>query len=109
MARNEITDASVNVGGATLSPIAISDSPAAAAAAVVAYNNNPITIELQQPIYAKCSSRLLNLFATLATPLSERVQLSISERTPLAAVEYQIQGFGYIRYYLLTDFDNDHQ
>lgn len=67
---------------------------------------NAVIIEKQESIRMAFSSRYLNLF-TNATPLSKTVELSMSSGLPLA-IEYKIENFGHIRYYLLEKIlEND--
>lgn len=64
-------------------------------------------IKTQESTRAEFSCRHLNLF-TKATPLSTRVQLSMSSNAPLM-VEYSVHDYGHIRYYLAPKVEEDSQ
>lgn len=64
-----------------------------------------VRIELQEPIGLTFASRYLNLFAK-AAPLCNQVQLMMSPNGPLV-VEYQIEDYGSIRYYLGQKIDDE--
>lgn len=64
-----------------------------------------VTIDLQEPVTLTFACQYLNSF-TKATPLSQRVSLSMSANVPLV-VEYQIPDLGYIRYYLAPKIEED--
>ncbi|XP_033173657.1 proliferating cell nuclear antigen isoform X1 [Drosophila mauritiana] len=57
-----------------------------------------VSIEVQEPVTQSFAGRYLNTF-TKATPLADRVKLYLSEERPLL-VEYPIEDYGHIRYYL---------
>ncbi|XP_019876835.1 proliferating cell nuclear antigen [Aethina tumida] len=77
----------------------------------LAQNNNfdkeeeSVTIEMQEPVTLTFACRYLNFF-TKATPLSNQVQLSMSDNVPLV-VEYQIPDLGQICYYLAPKIEED--
>jgi len=62
-----------------------------------------VTIRMEEEIELKFALRYLNFF-TKATPLSTKVKLSMSKEVPLA-VEYKLEGKGFIRYYLAPKVD----
>jgi len=64
-----------------------------------------VVIEMQEPVTLIFACRYLNSF-TKATPLSDQVQLSMSEDVPLV-VEYRIPDLGHIRYYLAPKIEDD--
>lgn len=59
-----------------------------------------VTIEMQEPVTLTFACQYLNSF-TKATPLTNQVQLSMSDNVPLV-VEYAIPDLGHLRYYLAT-------
>jgi len=63
------------------------------------------TIDLQQPVKLMFTIRHLVQF-TKATPLAERVNLSMSAEHPLV-VEYVMEGAGDIKYYLAPKLDEE--
>lgn len=64
-----------------------------------------VVIEMQEPVTLTFACRYLNSF-TKATPLSPQVQLSMSADVPLV-VEYRVQDYGHIRYYLAPKIEDD--
>lgn len=64
-----------------------------------------VIIEMQEPVTLTFACRYLNSF-TKATPLSTQVQLSMSADVPLV-VEYKVQDYGHIRYYLAPKIEDD--
>jgi len=64
-----------------------------------------VIIEMQEPVVLTFACRYLNSF-TKATPLSTQVQLSMSADVPLV-VEYKVQDYGHIRYYLAPKIEDD--
>ncbi|XP_018328036.1 proliferating cell nuclear antigen-like [Agrilus planipennis] len=64
-----------------------------------------VSIEMQEPVSLSFACQYLISF-TKATPLSPRVQLSMSSNVPLV-VEYEIAELGYIRYYLAPKIEDD--
>jgi proliferating cell nuclear antigen len=64
-----------------------------------------VTVEMQEPVTLTFAVKYLIQF-TKATPLSEQVQLSLSSDVPLV-VEYKIENYGYIRYYLAPKIEDD--
>ncbi len=63
------------------------------------------TIEMEEPVELTFALRYLNYF-TKASPLSDKVVLCLSKDVPLR-VEYGIEGYGHIRYYLAPKIDED--
>lgn len=63
------------------------------------------SIQLQEPVSLTFALRYLNFF-TKATPLSEKVYLSMSKDVPLVT-EYRIEDLGFIRYYLAPKIEDD--
>ncbi|SPP85919.1 proliferating cell nuclear antigen [Drosophila guanche] len=63
-----------------------------------------ITIDVEEPITQSFAGRYLNTF-TRATPLSDRVKICLAPEVPLL-VEYSIEDYGYIRYYLAPKVDD---
>ena len=63
-----------------------------------------VTIEMQEPVELNFALRYLNLF-TKATSLGPNVILSMSPDIPIL-VEYPIDSYGYIRYYLAPKIDD---
>ncbi|KAH8262631.1 proliferating cell nuclear antigen 2 [Drosophila bipectinata] len=63
-----------------------------------------VTIEVDDPLTQTFAGRYLNTF-TKATPLTERVKICLSAEVPLL-VEYAIEDYGYIRYYLAPKVDD---
>lgn len=64
-----------------------------------------VTIELQEPVNLTFACNYLNHF-TKASPLTNQVQLSLSDNVPLV-VEYAIPDLGHIRYYLAPKIEED--
>lgn len=64
-----------------------------------------VIIEMQEPVTLTFACRYLNSF-TKATPLSTQVQLSMSADVPLV-VEYKVQDYGHIRYYLAPKIEDE--
>lgn len=64
-----------------------------------------VVIEMQEPVTLTFACRYLNSF-TKASPLSAQVQLSMSPDVPLV-VEYRVQDYGHIRYYLAPKIEDD--
>lgn len=64
-----------------------------------------VIIEMQEPVTLTFACRYLNSF-TKASPLSSQVQLSMSADVPLV-VEYKVQDYGHIRYYLAPKIEDD--
>lgn len=64
-----------------------------------------VIIEMQEPVTLTFACRYLNSF-TKASPLSAQVQLSMSADVPLV-VEYAVQDYGHIRYYLAPKIEDD--
>ncbi|XP_022225986.2 proliferating cell nuclear antigen 2 [Drosophila obscura] len=62
-----------------------------------------ITIDVDEPITQSFAGRYLNTF-TRATPLSDRVKICLAPEVPLL-VEYPIEDYGFIRYYLAPKVD----
>ncbi|KAH8329007.1 hypothetical protein KR074_001439 [Drosophila pseudoananassae] len=63
-----------------------------------------VTIDVDDPLTQTFAGKYLNTF-TKATPLTERVKICLSAEVPLL-VEYAIEDFGYIRYYLAPKVDD---
>lgn len=61
-------------------------------------------IDMQEPVEMTFALRYLNFF-TKATALSGTVSLSMSPEVPLV-VEYNVEGLGYVRYYLAPKVDD---
>jgi proliferating cell nuclear antigen len=59
---------------------------------------------MQEPVEMTFALRYLNFF-TKATALSGTVSLSMSPEVPLN-VEYNVEGLGYVRYYLAPKVDD---
>lgn len=64
-----------------------------------------VTVEMVEPCSLTFALRYLNFF-TKATPLSPLVRLSLKTDQPLV-VEYRIEEFGHIRYYLAPKVEED--
>lgn len=64
-----------------------------------------VIIEMQEPVTLTFACRYLNSF-TKATPLSTQVQLSMSADAPFV-VEYKVQDYGHIRYYLAPKIEDE--
>ena len=64
-----------------------------------------VVIEMDEPCELTFAMRYLNFF-TKATPLSGTVTLSLSKDVPLV-VEYKIQEYGFVRYYLAPKIDDE--
>jgi proliferating cell nuclear antigen len=63
-----------------------------------------VVIDMQEPVELNFALRYLTLF-TKATPLGDVVVLSMSPDIPIV-VEYPIDNYGYIRYYLAPKIDD---
>ncbi|XP_020799442.1 proliferating cell nuclear antigen [Drosophila serrata] len=63
-----------------------------------------VNIQVEDQLVQTFAGRYLNTF-TKATPLAERVKICLSAEVPLL-VEYPIEDFGYIRYYLAPKVDD---
>ncbi|XP_043644394.1 proliferating cell nuclear antigen 2 isoform X2 [Drosophila teissieri] len=63
-----------------------------------------VSIEVQKPLTQSFAGRYLNTF-TKATPLADRVKICLSADVPLL-VEYPIEDYGFIRYYLAPKVDD---
>ncbi|XP_039229307.1 proliferating cell nuclear antigen 2 isoform X2 [Drosophila yakuba] len=63
-----------------------------------------VSIEVQEPLTQSFAGRYLNTF-TKATPLADRVKICLSAEVPLL-VEYPIEDYGFIRYYLAPKVDD---
>ncbi|KAH8353260.1 hypothetical protein KR084_009885 [Drosophila pseudotakahashii] len=63
-----------------------------------------VSIDVKDPLTQTFAGRYLNTF-TKATPLSDRVKICLAAEVPLL-VEYPIEDFGYIRYYLAPKVDD---
>jgi len=64
-----------------------------------------VVIEMDEPVELTFAMRYLNFFCK-AAPLSPTVSLSLSKEVPLV-VEFPIEGYGHIRYYLAPKIDED--
>lgn len=64
-----------------------------------------ISVELNEPVQLTFALRYLNYF-TKASPLSPTVSLSLKSDSPLA-VEYKIEDFGSIRFFLAPKIDDE--
>lgn len=64
-----------------------------------------VVIEMDEPVELTFAMRYLNFFCK-AAPLSPTVSLSLSKEVPLV-VEFPIEGYGHIRYYLAPKIDDD--
>ncbi|XP_030377026.1 proliferating cell nuclear antigen [Scaptodrosophila lebanonensis] len=62
-----------------------------------------VSIEVDEPVTLSFGGRYLSSF-TRATPLSEQVKIGMAVNVPLL-VEYAIENFGYVRYYLAPKVD----
>ncbi|EDW63358.2 proliferating cell nuclear antigen 2 [Drosophila virilis] len=62
-----------------------------------------VSVQVEEPVTLSFAGRYLNTF-TRATPLSEKVKISMAPEVPLL-VEYPIEDYGYIRYYLAPKVD----
>lgn len=62
-----------------------------------------VVIDMEEPVELSFALRYLNFF-TKATPLSDRVILSMSPDVPVV-VEYPIEDFGHIKFYLAPKID----
>merc|ERR1711915_138740 len=65
----------------------------------------PVTIEMQEPVTLTFACRYLNMF-TKASCLASQVSLSMSPDVPLV-VEYNIGEIGQVRYYLAPKIEDD--
>ena len=64
-----------------------------------------VVIEMDEPVELTFAMRYL-IFFCKAAPLSPTVTLSLSKDVPLV-VEFKIEGYGYIRYYLAPKIEED--
>ena len=62
-----------------------------------------VTVTMEEPVTLNFALRYLTLF-TKATPLGPVVTLSMTPDNPIV-VEYPIDTFGYVRYYLAPKID----
>lgn len=62
-----------------------------------------VTVTMEEPVTLKFALRYLVLF-TKATPLGPTVTISMTPDNPVV-VEYPIDTFGYVRYYLAPKID----
>ncbi|KAH8410248.1 hypothetical protein KR009_009851 [Drosophila setifemur] len=62
-----------------------------------------VSIDVDEPLTQTFAGRYLSTF-TKATPLAERVKICLAAEVPLL-VEYAIEDFGHIRYYLAPKVD----
>ncbi|KAH8376819.1 hypothetical protein KR093_001462 [Drosophila rubida] len=67
-------------------------------------SNGDVSVSVQEPITLSFAGRYLTTF-TRATPLSDKVKIGMSADVPLL-VEYVIEDYGYIRYYLAPKVDD---
>lgn len=67
--------------------------------------DDAVVIDMQEPVELNFALRYLTLF-TKATALGPTVTLSMSPDIPIV-VEYPIETYGYIRYYLAPKIDED--
>ena len=67
--------------------------------------DDAVVIDMQEPVELNFALRYLNLF-TKATALGPTVTLSMSPDIPIV-VEYPIENYGYIRYYLAPKIDEE--
>jgi proliferating cell nuclear antigen len=67
--------------------------------------NENTLIELEEPVQQTFALRYLNSF-TKATALSKSVTISMGSDVPLV-VEYKIEDFGHVRYYLAPKIDDE--
>ncbi|XP_017856929.1 PREDICTED: proliferating cell nuclear antigen [Drosophila arizonae] len=63
-----------------------------------------VTLQVDEPVTLSFAGRYLNTF-TRATPLAEKVKIGMAADVPLL-VEYPIEDYGYIRYYLAPKVDD---
>ncbi|KAL7739124.1 hypothetical protein ACLKA6_001038 [Drosophila palustris] len=63
-----------------------------------------VSLKVEEPVTLSFAGRYLNTF-TRATPLSEKVKIGMAADVPLL-VEYPIEDYGYIRYYLAPKVDD---
>jgi proliferating cell nuclear antigen len=64
-----------------------------------------VVIEMDEPVELTFAMRYLNFFCK-AAPLSPTVTLSLSKDVPLV-VEFKIENYGYVRYYLAPKIDEE--
>jgi proliferating cell nuclear antigen len=64
-----------------------------------------VVIDMEEPVELNFALRYLNFF-TKATPLSGSVIISMSPEVPVV-VEYPIEDFGHIKFYLAPKIDDD--
>lgn len=63
------------------------------------------SVEMEEPTELQFALQYLNHF-TKATPLSDTVKLHLSKEVPLM-VEYKVEGFGHMRFYLAPKIEED--
>ncbi|XP_023163380.2 proliferating cell nuclear antigen [Drosophila hydei] len=63
-----------------------------------------VSIQVDEPVALSFAGRYLSTF-TRATPLAEKVKIGLAPDVPLL-VEYPIEDYGYIRYYLAPKVDD---
>lgn len=66
-------------------------------------SQDKVTVTMEEPVKLKFALRYLALF-TKATPLGPVVTISMTPDNPVV-VEYPIDTFGYVRYYLAPKID----
>jgi proliferating cell nuclear antigen len=64
-----------------------------------------VNINMEEPVELNFALRYLNFF-TKASPLSDQVIICMSPDVPMV-VEYPIQDFGYVKYYLAPKIEED--
>lgn len=67
------------------------------------HDQDKVTVTMEEPVTLKFALRYLALF-TKATPLGPVVTISMTPDNPVV-VEYPIDTFGYVRYYLAPKID----
>lgn len=65
--------------------------------------DDKVVIDMEEPVELSFALRYLNFF-TKATPLSGQVIISMSPDVPVV-VEYPIEDFGYVKFYLAPKID----
>ena len=65
--------------------------------------DDKVVIDMEEPVELSFALRYLNFF-TKATPLSSQVIISMSPDVPVV-VEYPIEDFGYVKFYLAPKID----
>lgn len=66
-----------------------------------------VTVAMEEPVTLQFALRYLTLF-TKATPLGPVVTISMTPDNPVV-VEYPIDTFGYVRYYLAPKIDDQEE